>query len=127
MIGLIWFVQLVHYPLLAQISRYRAGAYTQTNMRLATWIFAPAMILELATAIVLAWRPTPSFPPALAWVGLSLIAIIWFSTAFLQAPKHEILAVTYVEGTHRALVRSNWVRTIAWSVRGVMLLYWVVG
>ncbi|MFQ5650247.1 MAG: hypothetical protein ACE5IY_09935 [bacterium] len=126
MLGLIWFIQLVHYPLLAQISRYRAGAYHQTRMRLATWVFGPPMVTELITAVLLVWRPAAVFPVKMAWVGLALLGVIWLATAFLQAPRHEILAIAFVEETHRKLVSSNWIRTVAWTVRGVLLCYFLL-
>lgn len=123
MLGIIWFVQLVHYPLLGEVAKYRKDAYEKTHMRMATWVVGPPMIIEMVTSIILIWQPVTFFPPILAWGGLSLLILIWLSTAFLQAPKHEILAAGYVEKTHRALITSNRLRTFAWSLRSALLLY----
>lgn len=123
MLGLSWFVQLVHYPLLGEITQYRKRAYDDTPMRLATWVVAPPMIVELITGTALAWRPVVAYPPLMAWIGLALLLIIWFSTAFLQAPRHEVLATQFMEPTHRSLMRTNLLRTFAWTLRGALLLY----
>ncbi len=126
MLGITWFVQLVHYPLLGQVSRYRASAYQQTHMRKATWVFGPTMVVEFVTGVVLIWHPSAHLPIEFAWTGVGLLAIIWLSTAFLQAPRHEILAVKYEEQTHRSLIASNWLRTCAWTLRAAILFYFLV-
>ena len=123
MVGLSWFVQLVHYPLLGEVVKYRESAYEQTRMRAATWVVAPPMLLEMVTGVVLVWRPQPYFPQLFAAGSLALLVIIWLSTAFLQAPRHEILSLKFVEKTHRSLISTNFVRTLGWSLRGLILLY----
>jgi hypothetical protein len=44
------------------------------------------------------------------------------STWRLQVPRHDALARGWDAAAHRALVRSNWVRTAAWSARAALLL-----
>ena len=39
----------------------------------------------------------------------------------LQVPRHQTLATSFDAGTHRALVRTNWIRSVAWSVRGGLM------
>lgn len=122
MVGLIWFVQIVHYPLLGDISKYRTAAYEQTHMRLATWVFGPPMLVEMSTAVLLIYRPPTYFGQSYGVVGLALLLVVWLSTAFLQAPQHQTLATGYDEASHQFLMRSNWIRTILWSLRGALVL-----
>lgn len=123
MVGITWFVQVVHYPLLDKLSKYRPAAYEQSHIRLATWVVAPPMVVEMLSAVAFVFIHPSGIPSPLTWAGLSLVLLIWLSTATLQAPKHEILALQYVETVHRSLVRTNWIRTVAWSLRGLLLLY----
>jgi hypothetical protein len=51
-----------------------------------------------------------------------LIGVIWCSTAWLQVPCHNRLAAGFDAACCRSLCRGNWIRTIAWSVRGVIVL-----
>lgn len=50
MFGVIWLVQLVHYPLFAGVGADGFTAYEATHQTRITWIVFPAMALELATA-----------------------------------------------------------------------------
>ena len=55
MVGLIWFVQIVHYPLLAQVGRDGFRRYEMDHQRLTTWVVAPLMLTELTTAFLMIW------------------------------------------------------------------------
>jgi len=54
-----------------------------------------------------------------------LIAFIWASTFLLQVPAHSQLGSGFDEETWRMLVRSNWLRTVAWSARAGLVSYWL--
>lgn len=56
------------------------------------------------------------------WAGLDLIGVIWLSTRLLQVPQHRVLEAGSDPGAHRVLVASNWIRTVAWTARGILLL-----
>ena len=53
MTGLIWFVQVVHYPLLANVGADGFAAYAQRHSSLTTWVAGPAMLIELGAAMAL--------------------------------------------------------------------------
>lgn len=121
MTGVIWFVQLVHYPLFAAAAGPSFAAYHQRHLSLVTWIVAPAMLVELATGLLLAWSPPPGVSPWTTTAGLLLLAVIWLSTAFGQVPVHNRLRGGFDAAAHRRLLASNWIRTIAWSARALIL------
>jgi hypothetical protein len=118
MVGLIWFVQVVHYPLTGTLAAERLPAYARQHQRLTTFIVAPAMLMEAATGIALAVL----LGGALAWIGLALLVIIWISTYALQVPCHRRLADAHDASVCRRLVRTNWIRTVAWTLRGLIAL-----
>ena len=122
MTGLIWFVQVVHYPLFARVGTEGYAGYQDQHMRLTTWVVGPLMLLEAATAVWMAIERPPGVGPAVAWVGLLLLAVIWLATALLAVPRHEALRRGFDPRTHAALVASNWVRTGAWTLRSGLLL-----
>lgn len=120
MVGVIWFVQVVHYPLFAKVGTKRFGAYEASHQQRTSWVVIPPMIAELATGALLAWRlPEVEMPFALS---LGLLAVIWVSTFVLQVPCHRVLSDGFDPAAHRFLVRSNWLRTAAWTLRGLLVL-----
>lgn len=116
MVGLIWIVQVVHYPLFAGVGVDGYTAYQRSHMARITWIVAPAMFVELFAAGAIAWL----VGSALAWVGAALLALVWLSTFAVQVPLHGRLVAGFEPAAHRLLVLSNWVRTLLWSCRGVV-------
>ncbi len=126
MAGLIWFVQVVHYPLMAKVGEDGFLAYESHHQRLTTRVVGPAMLVELISAAWLIIDPLKYYPVWLAYVGISLLAVIWLSTALLQVPRHRELERGFSSNAHRRLVYSNWLRTVAWSLRAVLVL-WMVG
>jgi hypothetical protein len=127
MVGIIWFVQVVHYPLFKWVGAEALPAYQAFNTAATTAVVLPPMLLELLTAVALVLHPPARTSPTLAWAGFALLALIWLSTAFLQVPQHNVLAMGFNASAHRALVLSNWVRTLAWSARGVLALLLLAG
>ena len=120
--GLIWFVQVVHYPLMGKVGKAYFVAYENAHTRLTSWVTAPPMLLELGTGATLLY-----LNPGLALFQVNLIAIvlIWASTFFIQVPLHGRLSSAFSEAAHRKLVRSNWIRTVLWTGKGALLLWWV--
>ncbi|NDC63119.1 MAG: hypothetical protein EBZ59_03845 [Planctomycetia bacterium] len=125
MCGIIWFVQAVHYPLFAR----RAAddrAYALENQRRTGRVVIPFMLVEGLSAALLAWSPPPGVPRAAAAVGLAMVAALWVSTAAVQMPLHARLASDGHEAdVVTRLVRSNWLRTLLWSLRAG-LAAWMV-
>ncbi|MFL5330342.1 MAG: hypothetical protein ACJ8C4_15685 [Gemmataceae bacterium] len=122
MTGLIWFVQIVHYPLFAQSGRDQFAAYHSAHSAATTRLVAVPMLIEMITAIILAIAPPAPGVIAASWAGLGLIVLIWLSTAALQIPNHTRLSTGFDARTHRSLVRGNWIRSIGWSVRTALML-----
>jgi hypothetical protein len=122
MVGLIWLIQIVHYPLFAHVGDNTFLAYHKRHTQWITTIVAPLMLLELATGLLL-WLMAPLQP---FWILNTMgIAVIWGSTAFWQVRLHKQLSL--VDGTARLalirqLVASNWLRTIFWSFRCLLLV-----
>ena len=121
MAGLIWFVQVVHYPLFAGVGADGFRPYAAEHGRRTTWVVAAPMLAELATGLLLAWRRPAWVGAGAAWGGLALLAVVWASTGLLQVPRHAELARGWDARAHRRLVRTNWIRTAAWTARGALL------
>lgn len=121
MVGLIWFVQIVHYPLYANVGREQFPEYEALHNRMTTWVVGPAMLVELVTAVMLL-KYSPNASSTLAWMGLGLLIVSWVSTAALSVPAHDVLTAGFSEGAYRKLVNTNWIRTVAWTARGLIVM-----
>ena len=115
MTGLIWFVQIVHYPLMSMVGEAQYASFQRAHMRQTTWVVGPPMVLEACTAVALVVLLQNAF----AMVGLTMLVAIWISTALWQVPRHQALLAQFDMKHHQRLVRSNWVRTAMWSARAV--------
>jgi hypothetical protein len=122
MAGLIWFVQIVHYPLFARVGRDAFPSYEAAHRRRTLPLAGVPMAVEAITAVLLPSHLPAGVPPLLAWAGLVLLAAIWTSTAIFQLPRHRWLSRGFDAGVHRALVESNWIRTVGWTLRAALVV-----
>lgn len=122
MAGVIWFVQVVHYPLFKWIAPERFVDFESEHRRRTAWVVAPLMLIELATALALVLRPPTGGPRWIPGAGLALLVVVWLSTFAVQVPLHEKLNHGFDAAVHRRLVRSNWLRTAAWTARAALAL-----
>ena len=119
MAGVIWFVQIVHYPLFNRVGRSDFAAYEADHTRLTSLVVMPLMLAEAVGAVALTIL-RPEAP--LVWAGLGLLVAIWLSTFTLQVPQHRRLARGFDGESHRRLVTTNWLRTAGWSARGAIAI-----
>jgi hypothetical protein len=121
--GLIWTIQLVHYPSFADVGRDAFAAFHQAHLQRITLLVALPMVLELVSGgVIVLVAPVPR---GSAVLGLVLLAIIWGATALVQVPLHDALARGGDGATITRLIDTNWVRTAAWTLRGVLVGWWV--
>ncbi len=117
MAGIIWYVQLVHYPLFAEVGEETWFRYHADHERRTGWVVAPLMIVELGSAAGLV---VIGGHGALAVVGLGLAAATWVLTFTLAVPLHRRLNATRETATMTRLVDINWLRTAAWTAHGLI-------
>lgn len=119
LVGLIWTIQVVHYPLLKNVGHVEFSAYHDRHMSLITWVVGPLMLAEIGSAGLLLYLGERSL---LFGISLAALALVWASTAFTQIPLHHRLVNGYDAATIDRLVRTNLWRTLGWTVRGLCLV-----
>lgn len=119
LVGLIWMVQIVHYPLFSAVGASQFEAYHGRHTRSITFIVAPLMFTELGSAVALLLLKQGN-----PWLQLSfgLLALNWIATWWIQVPQHHRLSECFDEELVSKLVRGNWLRTLSWSLRGLIVL-----
>lgn len=123
--GLIWTIQVVHYPLFANVGADVYTTYQTRHMSRITYIVAPVMLAELSTAIYLAFFTINEINPNYFRFGLALVLLNWISTLLLQSPIHGKLERNFDNELIKKLVLTNWIRTISWTFRGALIL-WII-
>ena len=127
MFGIIWFVQIVHYPMFLEVAPGNFTRYETAYANRMGFLVGPLMVLDLSSAALLV---APALRPAAisatqAWAGLLLLGLIWASTAFVQIPLHNQLHLSPDRAAMHRLIGTNWIRTVAWSARAVLMLFWI--
>lgn len=122
MVGLIWLIQLVHYPLFIYVGSKEFGLFHKKHKIFITPVVGIVMIAELITSGIIFLQFQSKIPIWILIIGLILLGIIWVSTLLIQIPLHNKLNSKFDENLIIMLVKTNWIRTICWSVRGVISL-----
>src|SRR5688500_14658792 len=97
LVGLIWTVQLIHYPLLSEVGRDNFSSYHVRHIWRTTILAAPLTVIEFVTAVLLAIKGARD-----PWLLASFAPMIfaWFSTWFVQVPLHLRLARGFDAALH---------------------------
>lgn len=120
MAGIIWFVQIVHYPLFAKVPTDLLVEYERSHSRRTGVIVVPLMLVELLTTVILCLPMFNHAGSIMPLVGAAILAVVWMSTFAIQLPLHKVLSKTGDYVTVCRLVSTNWVRTFGWSARSVI-------
>ena len=118
MMTLIWVVQLLHYPMFLYIPKSNRVIAATFHQQRISWLVMPIMILEWITLIMIG----PEMNWAGNWIIMAiLLTIIWVATATLQVPCHQKLLENPTDNVVRRLVHSNWIRTICWTLKTMVI------
>jgi hypothetical protein len=80
------------------------------------------MGIEALTAFALVFLAEGVTLRSAAIAGLLLVAAIWTSTALVQVPCHRKLSGGFDLRTAHRLIKTNWLRTLAWTARAGLAL-----
>jgi len=119
LVGLIWTIQLIHYPAFLYVDKTAFVAFEAMHVRKITWLVAPLMITEALTAGLLVHLSGFALEFVLAML---IVILIWASTFLLSVPCHRILAREKDINAIQRLIRTNWIRTFFWTLKFVLLL-----
>jgi hypothetical protein len=120
MVGVIWFVQVVHYPLLSLVPVESASAVAVEHQRRTGWVVMLPMTIEGVTTLLLLAMVPAGVAWFVPWLAGIPIAVALGATVLLSVPRHARMASNPDPTVGRELVTTNWVRTIAWSLRGLV-------
>lgn len=122
--GLIWTIQVVHYPSFLGVGELQFATWHQQHMNSITFLVGPLMLLEAMAALGFLSFTSHFQPGFLVFLASGLVLFIFAHTFIIAAPLHGVLVKTgYDEALIKKLVATNWWRTIAWTLRLGILIY----
>ncbi len=118
MTGVIWIVQLVHYPMFAGLDEKTFLKWHEFHSSRISFIVVPLMACEMILSIYLSYE----LKSVWQYVVLACTLLIWGSTFLLSVPLHARLGLQRESGLIESLIRTNWPRTVAYSVKLVLTI-----
>ena len=97
MVGLIWLIQLVHYPLFSYVGLEEFRVYHENHKNLISPLVGIVMLVELITSGIIFFKPPNGRRNWAIIAGIILLGVIWLSTAFFQIQFHSILSSKFDE------------------------------
>lgn len=122
MVGLIWTIHVVHYPLFAEVGEASYVAFQAAHVdRIGALLLVPWATEGITAAVILLFavgtRDRRLMPPAV--VGAIAMGVILLISGFWSAPAHGELADGFDAEVHDRLMNADLVRTLAWTARGL--------
>lgn len=118
MCGVIWVVQLLLYPNFLNVDPDRFCDHHKHHTNKITWVVAPSMTIELLCALVLLFINRNYF----FTLNLLSVMVLWVQTGLISVPLHNRLSSGWDFLSASKLVKMNWIRTIIWSLRLLLLI-----
>ena len=125
--GLIWTIQVVHYPSFKYVEASQFIEFQHRHMRNISYVVIPLMLLEVFLAIWLQMNLGGKISTAGGVSANILLLIIWIATFAVSSSIHSQLATNGLDyKLITRLVNTNWIRTIAWTLRTGILTFIVL-
>ena len=118
LVGLIWTIQLVHYPSFHYVEPNKFAEFERFHTFRISIIVIPLMLCEFAVSGMLVHLSGYALK---AIISLAMVALIWLSTAALSVPCHKRLEKGKDTATITRLINTNWIRTVLWTAKGILL------
>ena len=126
MFGVIWIVQVVHYPLMRFVSGEQFARFETAHQARISWVVGPLIAVEGVCVLAFFFAPPAGLPGWLPWAGAGMEAIAIGTTMFVSAPLHGRLNANFSQATLDRLIATNWIRTVAWTGRAAVAIAMLV-
>lgn len=119
LIGIVWYTQIIHYPLYRKIKEGFVE-YERSHIRRSAFMIGPLMLIEAITATMLVGL-SEGLLAKFALINFIFVALIWLSTFLFQVTQHQKLSVRFSRRILNNLIASNWIRTMIWTGKGIIM------
>ena len=120
---LIWLVQLIVYPGFQRIPAEDFPSFHKWYALRISSVVLPLMISELG--LIAWWVLSDNHSIASVLSGV-FVFIVWLSTFVFQIPIHNQLKTEKNDMLIRRLVSTNWIRTVAWTLKAAAVTIYTI-
>src|ERR1700757_3093422 len=106
MVGFIWTMQILHYPLFDRVGREAFAAYETEHNRRFGLLVGPGIVLIALTAIIELVNRSAAIPLFAVIAQVLLLVVIIVSTVLYQAPQHGKLSSGFDPEAYQVLINS---------------------
>ena len=124
MVGVIWVIQLVHYPSFHFVELKQYTTFQRFHMSRISYVVIPAMLTELFTLILIVISMDKI--DILVAASAILLIFIWLMTAVFFSGVHQKLTLGYDQTVVDKLVKLNWGRTLLWTLRLLLISIYMI-
>ena len=129
MVGLIWTIHYVHYPLFAYVGESTYASFQAAHVeRIGKLLFVPWLtegvtLLGILALAFLGGHKALRIPSVINGLAMAVVLVI---SGFWSAPTHAKLADGFDTSIHDQLMTVNLIRTLAWTVCGICAMWMVL-
>ncbi len=126
MVGLIWTIHYVHYPLFAHVGESTYVEFQSEHVNrigkllLLPWLAEGVTLLGILPLAFFGTRRDLRLPAFLNGLGMAIALVI---SGVWSAPAHGELADGFDADLHQRLMNANLVRTLAWTLCGISAVW----
>ena len=118
-VGIIWIIQLLHYPSFRFYQPENFQEAMKNHQDRISIVIVPLMLSEISLAAFGAFFRMNAY----TWSLLGIVGAIWIITFTVQVPLHDkLLKEGFNLERINSLVKSNWSRTILWTIKLSLIL-----
>lgn len=128
MVGLIWTIHYVHYPLFKEVGESTYVSFQAAHVeRIGKLLFVPWLTegITLLGILVLAFLGGLRTLRVPAVINGAAMAVVLVISGFWSAPAHAKLADGFDKSVHDQLMTANLIRALAWTVCAICAV-WIV-
>lgn len=129
MVGLIWTIHYVHYPLFANVGESTYASFQASHVeRIGKLLFVPWLTegITLIGVLALAFLGGHKALRVPTVINGAAMAVVLVISGFWSAPAHGKLADGFDASVHDQLMTANLIRTLAWTVCGICAVWLVL-
>lgn len=119
MTGVIWLIQLIHYPSFSFIDKNKYSKFQTFHMNKITPIVGPIIILEVSTGFYLLYFFNSE--SIFFLINFLINILILMMTIIVFGTIHKKLIDGFKTSLFKKLISLNWIRTFLWSLKSIFI------
>lgn len=120
--GILWFVQLVHYPLFNEMPAKNMVNYGYYHMQKISGIINLLFIIDFITIVFLLLLVNSDLSATLMLINISIFLFIVILTRITFLPIYQQISKNPNSILITKLINLNWIRTLVWSLKVIFML-----